>query len=212
VGVHSLAGVLRFLLALVLVSSSASAVELAGRVVDVVGGGIDHVRIDVLDRETGEPVSGLPFRTDSEGRFGPVQVEPGVYRLVLTHLKRRSEFRYMKSIVDVEAPTDDARIVLKAVRRYRIEGQVVPLAGVAESGQYRLRAEPVHVLPDGGPDDVPREAWIHPKGVFLLVGLPAGLYRMQLVDPHTGTEFEAVAELGELRIDQDLKGVLLEPR
>jgi len=200
------------LIVFLLVVSCAPAAELGGRVVDVVGGGIDRVRIDVLDLKTGEPVTGLPFRTDAKGRFGPVQVEPGTYRLVLTHLKRRSEFRYMKSIVDVEAPTNAARIVLRAVRRYRIEGAVVSLAEVGESGQFRLRAEPIHVVPDGGPDDAPRESWIHPGGVFLMVGLPAGLYRMQLVNPTLDPETETVTELGELRIQGDMKGVLLEPR
>ena len=197
------------LVLLVLIAAIAApmpAAELSGRIVNHLGEGLDQVKIRVFLIETGEPTSGIPYRTLPDGRFGPIRVEnPGRYRLVATHLRNRSTLRYMTQVVDVDAPAEDAVVVMKPLRRYRIEGVVLnaPERSV-------VQAEALDVAPDGGPDDWPRNVFVLDKGMFSLTGLPRGRYRLSLTT--FGEEASAARDMGEIDVFQDRAGIVLEPQ
>ena len=197
---------LQLFAAILILAGDARAAELAGRIVDPLGEGLDQVRIVIFDIDSGEATSGLPYRTGEDGRFGPIlDDEPGRYRLVATHMRNRSNLRFMTQVVDVEAPDDDARIVMKPVRRYRVEGQVLD-----PPDRAMLELEPIEVQPDGGPDDWPRNVFLLEAGAFSLSGLPLGRYRLS-VSPF-GAGAAPPTPLGELEVKGDRKGVVLGPR
>lgn len=179
--------------------------ELSGRIVNHLGEGLDHVKIQVFDIATGEATSGIPYRALPDGRFGPIRVdEPGRYRLVATHMRNRSTMRYMTQVVDLNAPDADAVVVMKPVRRYRIEGKVVDAPERAV-----IHVDPVEVAPDGGPDDWPRNVFVQHHGLFSLTGLPLGRYRLDVAP--FGADRSAARSLGELEVSGDRTGVILDP-
>ncbi len=192
-------------LAAFVVVQAAGAADLSGRIVDPLGVGLLDVRIEILDIRTGESTSGVPYRTRPDGRFGPIPLNPGGYRLVAVHTRNRSILRYMTQVIDVEAPDADARIVMKPVRRYRIEGRILdaPERSV-------LRVEPLEVAPDGGPDDWPRNVFVFDEGAFSLTGLPLGRYRLKLAA--FGDSTTTPWDLGELQVSRDISGLILDPR
>lgn len=192
----------------VLASAAApfSDVELSGRIVDPLGEGLDHIKIEVFDIATGEATSGVPYRVLPDGRFGPILVDrPGRYRLVATHMRNRSTIRYMTQVVDLNAPASDAVVVMKPVRRYRIEGKVL-----AAPARAVIHVEPLRVQPDGGPDDWPRNVFVQDDGLFSLTGMPLGSYRLRIAP--FGDDGTAVRGLGEIEIQGDRNGVVLTPR
>ena len=151
------------------VGAPAGAEELSGRIVNHLGQGLDQVKIRVFQIETGEPTSGIPYRTLPDGRFGPIRLEPGRYRLVATHLRNRSTMRYMTQVIDVEAPDANAIVVMRPIRRYRIEGIILdaPERSV-------VQAEALEVEPDGGPGRLAAKRLRTGKGLVFTDGTAQG--------------------------------------
>lgn len=187
------------------VAEAAWGADLSGRIVDPLGVGLEYVRIEILDLRSGESTSGVPYRTRPDGRFGPIPLDPGNYRLVAVHTRNRSTLRYMTQVVDVKAPDADARVVMKPLRRYRMEGKILDAPQRA-----LLRLQPLEVAPDGGPDDWPRDVFVLDQGLFSLSGLPLGRYRLELAV--FGDSATPPRALGDVQIAGDVAGLILQPR